>query len=162
MQKVITNLWFDQEAEEAARFYTSLFADAEIIRTDRYGKAGAEVAGMPEGSVLTVGFTINGQTFIAINGGPIFKFTPAISLMVMCKDQNEVDRLWEALSEGGEKSQCGWLTDRYGLSWQIVPEGMDALVHDPDPAKAERMTAAMLKMGKLDINELKRLAEQEA
>ncbi len=161
MQKIITNLWFDHEAEEAVHFYTSLFEDGEIIQIDHYGKSGAEVAGMPEGSVLTVDFTINGQIFVAINGGPVFHFTPAISLMVMCKDQDEVDRLWEALSEGGEKSQCGWLTDRYGLSWQIVPEEMIELLHDPDPVKAERLTSAMLKMDKLDVNELRRVAQQD-
>lgn len=109
--------------------------------------------------MLTIEFAIQGQSYVAINGGPVFKFSPAISLMVMCKDQQEVDRLWEALSAGGEKSQCGWLTDRYGLSWQIVPEEMIALLHDENPAKAEALTAAMLKMGKLDVNELKRLAQ---
>lgn len=156
MQKIVTNLWFDDQAEAAAEFYTSLFADAEILRVDRYGKAGAKVAGRPEGSVLTVEFSLQGQTYIAINGGPVFRFTPAISLMVNCETQEEADRLWEALSEDGQKSQCGWLTDRYGLSWQVVPREMEALLHNADPEKAERATAAMLKMGRLDVAEMKR------
>lgn len=160
MQKIVTNLWFDDKAEEAAHFYTSLVKNSQILRIDRYGKAGAQVANRPEGSVLTVEFTLDEQIFVAINGGPIFNFTPAISLMVNCDDQQEVDRLWEAFSQGGEKGQCGWLTDKYGLSWQIVPVELYELIHDADPVKAERATAAMLKMKKLDAAEVRRQMEE--
>ncbi len=161
MQKIVVNLWYDDKAEEAANFYVSLFEDAKIIRIDRYGKEGAEVAGRPEGSVLTVEFRLGGQRYIALNGGPVYSFTPATSLMVNCPNQQEVDRLWEALSEGGEKGPCGWLTDRYGLSWQIVPEELDTLLHSENPEKARRAMAAMLKMGKLDMEQIKKAMQED-
>ncbi len=160
MQKIVTNLWFDTQAEEAARFYTSLFKNSSIDSINYYGPSGSEVAGMPENTVLTVAFTLEGQEYIAINGGPVFTFTPAISLMVNCANQQEVDRLWDAFCKEGEPGQCGWLTDKYGLSWQIVPEGLEKVLSNPDPVKAEKAMAAMLKMGKLSLAELEKAAEQ--
>lgn len=159
MQRIIPNLWFDTQAEEAAVFYVSLFPRAAVKRTTYYGASGAQVSGMPEGSVLTVEYTLDGQDYIAINGGPVFHFTPAISLMVQCDTQAEIDRLWDAFCREGEPGECGWLTDRYGLSWQIVPRELDALLSDPDPVKAERVNQAMLKMKKLDMAELRRAYE---
>ena len=151
MQKIIPNLWFDTQAEEAARFYVSLFENASIRRTTYYGAASAQVSGMPEGSVLTVEYHLDGQDYIAINGGPVFQFTPAISLMVHCDTQEEIDRLWDAFCEEGEPSECGWLIDKFGLSWQIVPTALDRLLADPDPVKVERVNSAMLQMKKLDL-----------
>lgn len=159
MQKVITNLWFDTQAEEAAGFYTSLIPNSAITKVTRYGHAGAEVSGMPEGTVLTVAFTLDGQSFIAINGGPVFQFTPAISLMISCQSQAEIDRLWDAFGREGEPGECGWITDKYGLSWQIVPEEMNRMLEDPDPARVERVNSAMLKMKKLDVEGLRRAYE---
>lgn len=156
MQKIITNLWFDTQAEEAAKFYVSLFRNAAIRRTTYYGASGAQVSGMPEGSVLTVEYTLDGQDYMAINGGPVFQFTPAISLMVNCDTQEEVDRLWDAFCAEGEPSECGWLTDKFGLSWQIVPTEMNELLADPDPVKVEKVNAAMFSMKKLDIAALRK------
>ena len=148
MQKIVTNLWFDTQAEEAAVFYVSLFNNSRITDIVRYTEAGP---GVP-GTVVTVEFELDGQTFIGINGGPDFKFTEAISLMVNCETQAEVDRLWNALiADGGEESMCGWLKDKYGLSWQIVPTALNDMVKDPNPAKAKAATEAMLKMQKLDL-----------
>lgn len=154
MQKIIPNLWFDTQAEEAARFYISLFKDSSIRKITRYGASGAAVSGMPAGTVLTVEYTLDGQDYIAINGGPVFSFTPAVSLMVNCDSQAEIDRLWNAFCAEGEPSECGWLTDKYGLSWQIVPAELERLLSDPDPVRVERVNSAMLKMKKLDIGEL--------
>ena len=154
-QKIVTNLWFDTEAEGAAEFYCSVFADSKIVNVSHYTEAGPREAGM----VLTVDFELNGQRFTAINGGPEFRFDEAISLLINCSDQEEVDYFWEKLTDGGEESQCGWLKDRYGLSWQVVPEGMDELFADDDPERANRAMAAMLKMRKLDVEALRKAAD---
>ncbi len=155
MQKIVTNLWFDTEAEEAAKYYTSIFKNSRITNVTHYGEAGPREAGM----VLTATWEIEGQQFTGINGGPEFKFDEAISLLVNCESQEEVDELWDKLSEGGEEGQCGWLKDKFGLSWQIVPVVLEDLVTDPDPAKADRVMKAMLQMKKLDIEALNRAAE---
>jgi len=155
-QKITPFLWFDKEAEEAAKFYVSLFKNSTIESVSRYGEAGQEITGGTPGKVMTVGFTLDGQRFTALNGGPLFKFTEAVSFMVGCDSQEEVDWFWSKLTDGGQESQCGWLKDRFGLSWQIVPRAMFDLIGDKDPAKAARATVAMLKMKKLDIAELRR------
>jgi predicted 3-demethylubiquinone-9 3-methyltransferase (glyoxalase superfamily) len=155
MQKIVTNLWFDTEAEEAAEFYASVFDDSRIVSKSHYTEAGPREAGM----VLTVEFELQGQRFVGINGGPEFKFDEAISLQVNCTDQDEVDYFWEKLIDGGSESQCGWLKDRYGLSWQIVPAGMEELFSDPDPSRAERAMRAMFGMRKLDVEALRRAAD---
>lgn len=157
MQKITTFLWFDDQAEDAANLYTSLFKNSKILDVSRYGEAGPG----PAGQVMTVRFQLEGQEFIALNGGPQFKFTEAVSLVVSCETQAEVDALWETLSAGGEEGQCGWLKDRFGLSWQIVPTALGELASDPDPVRAQRVVAAMLKMGKLDIAGLQRAHDQE-
>lgn len=152
-QKITINLWFDNEAEEAARFYTSLFKDSRILGVTHYGKDMPK----PEGSVLTVNFELQGQEFVALNGGPEFKFNEAISLLVNCEDQAEVDRYWAQLTaDEGEESVCGWLKDKYGLSWQVVPKALDRMVADPDKAKSQRVMNALLKMVKIDLAELER------
>jgi predicted 3-demethylubiquinone-9 3-methyltransferase (glyoxalase superfamily) len=150
VQKITPFLWFDDQAEEAARFYVSLFEDSEITDVTRYPEGSP---GEP-GAVMTVSFRIAGQEFTALNGGPQFPFTEAISLYVHCKDQDEVDRFWSQLTEGGEESQCGWLKDRHGLSWQIVPDRLGELLGDPDPARAQAAMQAMLQMSKIDIKVL--------
>ena len=147
VQKIVTNLWFDTEAEEAATFYVSLFKNSKVTDVSHYGEGGPRPAGM----VLTVGFELDGQSFTALNGGPEFKFTEAISLLVNCDSQEEVDELWSKLLEGGEESQCGWLKDRYGLSWQIIPTRLGELLQDEDADKARRVMEAMLQMRKIDI-----------
>lgn len=152
MQKITPFLWFDDKAEEAAAFYTSIFKNSKITGITRYGEAGPG----PAGSVMIVTFDLDGQEFIALNGGPEFKFTEAVSFVVNCETQQEVDDLWEKLPEGGEKRQCGWLKDKYGLSWQIVPIVLGELMQRDDPARANRVMTAMLKMGKLDIETLRR------
>jgi predicted 3-demethylubiquinone-9 3-methyltransferase (glyoxalase superfamily) len=153
MQKIVPNLWFDTEAEEAAEFYVSLFEDSKILQVVPYGEAGP---GQP-GTVMVVNFQLLGQEYVAINGGPQFPFTEAVSFEVRCADQEEVDRLWDALTaDGGQEVQCGWLKDKYGLSWQIVPERWVELANGPDPAKVEAAMKAMLDMKKLDIAELER------
>jgi predicted 3-demethylubiquinone-9 3-methyltransferase (glyoxalase superfamily) len=157
MQKITTFLWFDDQAEEAVNLYTSVFKNSKILSVSRNGEAGSG----PAGQVMTISFQLEGQEFTALNGGPHFKFTEAISLLVNCETQAEVDGLWEALSAGGEESQCGWLKDRFGLSWQIVPTVLGELAGDPDPVKAQRVVAAMLKMGKLDIAGLQQAYDQE-
>jgi predicted 3-demethylubiquinone-9 3-methyltransferase (glyoxalase superfamily) len=158
MQKINPCLWFNDEAEEAVEFYTSIFANSRIIGISRYGEAGYEVHGRPAGSVMTAEFELDGQTFTALNGGPIFKFNEAVSFQVMCETQKEVDYYWEKLSEGGDEiaQQCGWLKDKYGLSWQVVPIVLIELLNDPDPVKSQRTMTAMLQMKKIDIDELKR------
>jgi predicted 3-demethylubiquinone-9 3-methyltransferase (glyoxalase superfamily) len=153
-QKITTFLWFDKEAEEAAKFYTSIFEDSRIVTTTRYGDAGPG----PKGSVMTVAFELEGQQFTALNGGPHFKFTEAISLVVNCETQKEVDDYWRKLGEGGQESQCGWLKDKYGLSWQIVPTALPRLLQDPDPQKAKRVVEAMLQMKKIDVARLEQAA----
>jgi predicted 3-demethylubiquinone-9 3-methyltransferase (glyoxalase superfamily) len=150
MQKITPCLWFDTEGEEAAEFYTSVFPNSRIVEVTRYGSAGPRT----EGTVMTVNFELDGQTFIALNGGPDFKFNEAISLEVICEDQDEVDSYWNALTEGGEEGPCGWLKDKYGVSWQIVPRVMYVLISDPDQEKSQRAMAAMLQMGKIEIDEL--------
>ena len=147
MQKIVPFLWFDTQAEEAANFYVSLFQNSKIRAVRRYGEAGPG----PKGSVMSVAFELDGQEFYALNGGPVFKFTPAISMFVNCESQEEVDTLWEKLSAGGHKDRCGWLTDKYGVTWQIVPTILGKLLGDPDPAKSQRVMKAMLQMDKLDI-----------
>jgi predicted 3-demethylubiquinone-9 3-methyltransferase (glyoxalase superfamily) len=156
MQKITPFLWFDDQAEEAARFYTSLFKNSKIVSISRYGDAGPR----PKGQAMTVSFQLNGLDFTALNGGPEYKFTEAISLYVDCKTQEEVDELWEKLSEGGEKGPCGWLKDKYGLSWQIVPTILSELLNDHNAEKANRVMQAMLKMSKIDIAKLKQAYEQ--
>ena len=153
--KIVPNLWFDTEAHEAAEFYVSVFKNARIIDVTHYTDAGPREAGM----VMTVDFELDGQRFTGINGGPEFTFDEAVSFAITCADQDEVDFYWEKLSEGGSQGPCGWLKDRYGLSWQVVPEGMEELFADPDRDKATRAMQAMLKMGKLDIAALRAAAE---
>lgn len=152
MQKITPFLWFDGKAEEATRFYTSIFKNSKMLSVSRYGEAGPG----PKGSVMTVEFELEGEKFVALNGGPHYTFSPAISFVVNCETQQEVDHYWERLSEGGEKIQCGWLKDQYGLSWQIVPTVLPELLQDKDPEKRKRVMEAMLKMIKLDIEQLKR------
>jgi predicted 3-demethylubiquinone-9 3-methyltransferase (glyoxalase superfamily) len=155
MQKITPWLWFDTEGEEAARFYTSVFPNSRVLDVTRYGDAGPRAAG----SVMTVEFELDGQRLFALNGGPDFTFNEAISFQVLCDDQDEVDRYWDTLGEGGEHGPCGWLKDRFGLCWQIVPKRLPELLRDPDPERAQRVTAAMLRMGKIRIDELERAAE---
>jgi predicted 3-demethylubiquinone-9 3-methyltransferase (glyoxalase superfamily) len=160
MQKITPFLWFDDKAEEAMNFYVSVFKNSKIRKVTRYGEAGAEVAGRPKGTVMTATFQLNGQEFIALNGGPQFKFTEAISFVVNCETQDEIDEFWEKLSEGGEQVQCGWLKDRYGVSWQIVPTVLDEMMQDKDPKKTNRVMNAMLQMVKIDIKRLQEAYEQ--
>jgi len=156
MQKITPFLWFDTQAEAAAKFYASVFPNSKILKTARYGEAGPG----PKGSVMTVEFELAGQRMIALNGGPHFKFTEAISLSVDCKDQKEVDRYWNRLSQGGQESMCGWLKDKYGLSWQINPSILGKLLSDKDAKKAKRVMEAMLKMKKIDIAALNAAAKE--
>ncbi len=162
MQNITPCLWFDNQAEEAVRFYTGIFKNSRIGSIARYGKAGRAVHGRPAGSVMTVAFELNGESFTALNGGPVFKFSEAISLEVNCETQEEVDYYWQKLSEGGdsEAQQCGWLKDKFGVSWQIVPTELAVLMRDPDSAKSERVMAALLQMKKIDIAALKRAYAQ--
>jgi predicted 3-demethylubiquinone-9 3-methyltransferase (glyoxalase superfamily) len=154
-QRIVTNLWFDTEAEEAAGFYTSVFKNSRVVFKTHY----TENSPGPAGQVMTVDFELDGQRFTAINGGPQFKFTEAISLLINCADQDEIDFYWERLGEGGEHGPCGWLKDRYGLSWQVAPEGMDEVFQSDDPGRADRAMQAMLKMSKLDIAALRAAAD---
>lgn len=154
-QKITPFLWFDDKAEEAAKFYTSIFKNSKIGNITRYDEEAAGPTGRPAGSVMTVDFQLGGQEFVALNGGPMFKFTEAISLVVHCETQAEVDHYWDKLSAGGREVQCGWLKDKYGLSWQIVPNALIELVQDKDPAKSRRVMAAMMQMKKIDIAGLK-------
>jgi predicted 3-demethylubiquinone-9 3-methyltransferase (glyoxalase superfamily) len=155
MQKITPCLWFDTEAEEAAEFYASVFPNSKIGDITRYGDAGPR----PDGMVMTVSFELDGQELVALNGGPDFSFNEAVSFQVSCKDQDEVDRYWNALSEGGEEGPCGWLKDRFGLSWQIIPDRLPELLNDPDREKAQRVMQAMLQMQKIEVAELERAAE---
>lgn len=161
MQKITPFLWFDDKAEEAVSFYTSIFKNSKIVKIARYGDAGAQVSGRPKGTVMIVAFQLEGQEFVALNGGPQFKFTEAISFVVNCQTQEEVDEYWEKLSAGGQEVQCGWLKDKYGLSWQIVPTILGEMLSDPDPKKAERVMKAMLQMKKIDIKGLEQAYEQQ-
>ena len=154
-QKIVPNLWFDTQAEEAAGFYTSVFKNSRIVNVTHYTDVGPRPAGM----VMTVEFELDGQRFVGINGGPEFTFDEAVSFQVTCETQDEVDYYWERLSEGGQEGPCGWLKDRYGLSWQVVPTGMDELFADPDPKRAERAMRAMLGMSKIKIDALQRAAD---
>jgi predicted 3-demethylubiquinone-9 3-methyltransferase (glyoxalase superfamily) len=153
-QKVTPFLWYTDQAEEAAKFYTSIFKNSKISSITRYGEGGPG----PKGSVMTVAFQLEGQEFVALNGGPIFKFTPAVSFVIHCETQEEVDSFWEKLSAGGKADRCGWLTDKFGLSWQVVPKALVELLSDPDPAKSKRVMEAMLQMTKIDIPTLKKAA----
>jgi predicted 3-demethylubiquinone-9 3-methyltransferase (glyoxalase superfamily) len=157
-QKITPCLWFDDQAQEAAEFYTAIFRNSRIGTIARYGEAGHDVHGKPAGTVLTVAFELDGQTFTALNGGPMFKFNEAISFQVNCETQEEVDHYWDRLSKGGDEKaqQCGWLKDKYGVSWQIVPRVLPGLISDPDPKKSGRVMEAMLRMKKIDIDQLKR------
>jgi predicted 3-demethylubiquinone-9 3-methyltransferase (glyoxalase superfamily) len=155
-QKITPCLWFDTQAEEAANFYISVFKNSRIKQVSRYGKAGHDVHGKKAGSVMVVEFEIEGQTFTALNGGPQFKFNEAISFQVYCDTQAEIDHFWSRLSQGGEEGPCGWLKDRYGLSWQIVPSLLPKMMSDADGAKIDRIMTAVLKMKKLDLEALKR------
>jgi predicted 3-demethylubiquinone-9 3-methyltransferase (glyoxalase superfamily) len=161
MQKITPFLWFDDKAEEAANFYVSLFKDSRIGDVARYDEAGSKAAGRPKGSVMIIEFELEGQKFVALNGGPHFKFTEAVSFVVNCETQEEVDKFWEKLSEGGEESQCGWLKDKYGLSWQIVPRVLTEMLKDKDPAKSKRVMEAMLQMKKIDIPTLQRAYDRQ-
>ncbi len=159
MQKITPMLWFDSQAEEAARFYTSLFEDSKIKNLTHYGDAAANAAGRPKGSVMTVSFEIESQEFVALNGGPQFKFSEAVSFVVNCKSQKEIDEMWTKLmAGGGQPSVCGWLKDKFGLSWQVVPAVLDDLMKG-DPKKSERVMAALMKMTKLDIETLEQAAK---
>ncbi len=154
-QKIVPNLWFDTEAEDAASFYTTVFKNSRIVNTTHYTDAGPRPAGM----VMTVEFELDGQRFVGINGGPDFTFDEAVSFQITCEDQDEIDYYWERLTEGGEEGPCGWLKDKYGLSWQVVPSGMEELFSDPDPGRAQRAMQAMLEMRKLDIDALHAAAD---
>ena len=159
MQKVTPCLWFDDQAEEAAKFYVSIFKNSKLGAMTRYGDAGAEASGQPKGSVMTVTFEIEGREFMALNGGPIFKFTEAVSFMIQCETQAEIDGMWAKLSQGGEEGPCGWLKDKYGLSWQIITPGWDKMVTDKDPEKSERVMKAILTMKKPDLKAIKQAYE---
>ena len=156
MQKITPCLWFDTQAEDAANFYTSVFKNSRIVKISHYGEAGPREAGL----VMTVEFELDGQEYVALNGGPEFTFNEALSLQINCESQDEVDYFWERLGEGGEFGPCGWLKDRYGVSWQVVPTVLNELIGDPDQAKGQRVMAAMLQMGKIDIAALRAAAEQ--
>ena len=156
MQKITPYLWFDNQAEEAANFYTSLFKNSKILSVSYYG----EGMPMPAGTALTVSFQLDGQEFVALNGGPQFKFTEAISLFVSCEDQTEVDTLWAKLTEGGEEQPCGWLKDKYGLSWQIIPKGLGEMLSSPDAEKSQRAVQAMFTMRKIDLAKIRQAYEQ--
>jgi len=155
MQKITPVLWFDDQAEEAVKFYTSIFKNSRVGKISRYDKAGEQASGRPAGSVMTVEFQLDGQEFVALNGGPHFKFTEAVSFVVNCRTQAELDRIWKKLTAGGKEVQCGWLKDKYGLSWQIVPTVLGELLSGKDAAKSQRVMQAVLKMVKLDIKKLK-------
>lgn len=162
MQRLTPCLWFDNQAEEAAKAYTSIFKNSKITGITRFAEAGFEMHGRPAGSVMTVEFELDGHSFTALNGGPLFKLSEAVSFQINCESQEEVDYYWEKLSEGGDKNaqQCGWLKDKYGLSWQVVPTVLAQMMKDPDPAKSGRVMNALLQMKKLDIKALKQAYEK--
>lgn len=161
MQKITPFLWFDSEAEEAALFYASIFRNSAIGKRSYYDAASAQAAGRPEGSVMTISFTLDGQDFVALNGGPGFRFNESISFVVNCDSQDELDRLWERLTEDGKPVQCGWLKDKFGISWQIVPTDLNELVSGPDPARAQRAMGALMQMQKIDMSLLRSAYHQE-
>ena len=161
MHKITPCLWFDDQAEEAMRFYVSIFKNSKVGHIVRYGEAGAKVSGRPKGSVMTASFEIRGQEFMALNGGPHFKFSEAISLIVNCETQEEIDEFWEKLSAGGEKGVCGWLKDKYGLSWQIVPTALAEMMQDKDSEKTNRVMEAVIQMKKIDITRLEQAYRQK-
>ena len=156
MQKITTFLWFDSQAEEAAKFYTSIFKNSKIETVTRYGDAGPG----SKGSVMTIAFELDGQKFVALNGGPVYQFNPAISFVVNCEGQEEVDHYWEKLTAGGKEIQCGWLVDKYGVSWQVVPKALVEMLRDKDPARSQRVMKAMFQMKKIDIAGLKAAYDQ--
>jgi predicted 3-demethylubiquinone-9 3-methyltransferase (glyoxalase superfamily) len=158
LQKITPCLWYDHQAEQAAEFYISIFKNSKIVHIARYGEAGKEFHGKPPGSVMTVAFELDGQPFTALNGGPLFKFNEAVSFQVFCQSQDEVDHYWNRLSAGGDPAaqQCGWLKDKFGVSWQVIPTALIDMLSDPDPAKSQRATLAMFQMKKFDIAALKR------
>jgi predicted 3-demethylubiquinone-9 3-methyltransferase (glyoxalase superfamily) len=158
MQKITPFLWYDGQAEEAMHHYVSIFKNSKVGTISRYGEAGPG----PKGSVMSATFTLDGMEFYALNGGPHYKFTPAISLFVSCETQEEVDELWEKLSAGGQKVQCGWLTDKYGVSWQVIPRALGEMLNDPDPEKSQRVMKAMLQMQKIDIAGLRRAYQSQS
>ena len=160
MQKITPFLWFDNQAEEAVNFYVSVFKDSKIGKVTRYDEASSKASGQPQGSVMTIEFQLAGQDFIALNGGPQFKFTEAVSFSVDCKNQQEVDEFWEKLSAGGEEGPCGWLKDKYGLSWQITPTVLVEMLNDPNTEKAQRVMKAMLQMKKIDIKTIEEAYEK--
>jgi predicted 3-demethylubiquinone-9 3-methyltransferase (glyoxalase superfamily) len=155
MEQLVTCLWFDTDGEEAARFYTSVFPNSRIVEVTYYGSAGPR----PAGTVMTVTFELDGRQFVALNGGPEYRFTEAVSFQVMCESQADVDRYWDVLSDGGEPGPCGWLKDRFGLSWQVVPTALPRLLSQPDPERAQRVMAAMLSMSKIEIEPLEQAAQ---
>jgi predicted 3-demethylubiquinone-9 3-methyltransferase (glyoxalase superfamily) len=159
-KQIVPCLWFDGKAEEAAKFYVSTIRNSKMGKITRYGEAAAKESGQPLGSVMTVTFTINGQEFMALNGGPQFTFSPAVSFVLTCDTQKEIDRLWDKLSEGGEKSVCGWLKDKYGLSWQVVPAVLEKMLEDKDVKRSEAVMEALIKMAKLDIKALQEAYEK--
>jgi predicted 3-demethylubiquinone-9 3-methyltransferase (glyoxalase superfamily) len=161
MQKITPFLWFNDKAEEAANFYTSIFKNSKIIKVVRYGEGAANASGRPKGTVMTVAFRLEGQEFVGLNGGPHFQFSEAVSFVVNCRTQKEVDKFWGKLSAGGREGQCGWLKDKYGVSWQIVPTVLVKLLNDADPAKSERVMKAILQMTKIDINTLRKASKQK-
>jgi len=162
-QKITPCLWFDDQAEEAARFYTGIFKNSRVGKISRYGEAGREVTQKPPGSVMMVSFELDGQPFSALNGGPLFQFSEAVSFIIPCKDQKEIDFYWDKLSQGGDPKaqQCGWLKDKYGVSWQVIPATMDEIIGDPNSEKSQRAMEAMLKMKKIDIATLERAYAEE-
>jgi predicted 3-demethylubiquinone-9 3-methyltransferase (glyoxalase superfamily) len=162
MEKIVTYLWFDDQAEEAANFYTSVFKDSKVLGMTHYPEAATEVSGKPAGSVLTVDFEIQGQRFVALNGGPEFKFSEAVSFQIECEDQQEVDYFWDALTDGGEESACGWLKDRFGVSWQVTPKALAKMISDPNPAKVNAAVAAFLPMRKLDLDTIQKAFDEAA
>lgn len=155
MQKITTCLWFDNQAEEAVNLYTSVFKNSKIDSTSHYDEASAKASGRPAGSVLTMTFELEGRQFMALNGGPMFKFNESVSLVVNCEDQKEIDYYWDKLTSGGQESMCGWLKDKFGLSWQVVPTELGKLMSSKEPGKAQKVMTALLQMKKLDINTLK-------
>lgn len=159
MQKITPCLWFDDKAEEAAKFYVSIFKNSKLGQVALYGDPGAKVSGRPKGSVMTVTFEIEGQEFVALNGGPLFKFTEAVSFMVKCESQHDIDEMWSKLSEGGEEGPCGWLKDKYGLSWQIVVPEWEEMLRDKDSEKSERAMTAILQMSKPDMQRVRQAYE---
>lgn len=162
MQKISTCLWFDNQAEEAVKYYTSIFKNSKIGASTRYDEASSKASGVPEGTVMTIVFELEGREFLALNGGPVFKFNEAISLIVNCKTQEEIDEYWEKLTaDGGEESMCGWLKDKYGLSWQIVPTGLEYMMTNKDKSKSKRVVDALMKMKKIELSVLKRAYDGE-